>query len=69
MDDLFLLDRFVEFENQTYQVVDLLENDLLLVVLKNDFDQQKFPFTPVIIPDIQTIEAKKKIRTRNFTNE
>lgn len=47
----FKLDRECVYEEVEYVVVDVLQNDLLLVVSKENWNSKKFPLITSVIPD------------------
>jgi hypothetical protein len=53
------LNRQVNFQGIQYEVIEVLENDLLLVVPKEDLLNNKFPLTPVVIPDVDVKDRNK----------
>lgn len=51
MSNLLNMSRVCVHQGIEYRVLDVLDNDLLLCVTKEDFDQKKFPLTTVVLPD------------------
>ncbi|GAA4828146.1 hypothetical protein GCM10023310_01090 [Paenibacillus vulneris] len=49
--DLLSLDRSCSYKGIEYKVVAVLENDLLLCVLREDYEKGNYPINTVIIPD------------------
>lgn len=47
-----------------YKVIDVLDNDLLLVVLRSEFEKANFPLQTYVIPDYETIERLKNMRSK-----
>ncbi|MEI2341622.1 hypothetical protein [Priestia megaterium] len=45
------VDRTSEYQGIEYRVVEVLDNDLLLVVVKADLENGKFPLQTFIVPD------------------
>ncbi|AIW03361.1 hypothetical protein CPT_Mater204 [Bacillus phage Mater] len=44
------IDREIEFCDDMYRIVEFLNSNMLLVVKKEDFDNQNFPIQTYIIP-------------------
>lgn len=50
MDISMTLDRQCIYKGIVYQIVEILNSDMLLVVPKEEFDKKEFPLTTMIIP-------------------
>lgn len=48
---LFEVDRECTYKSVDYKVISALENDLLLVVSKEDLENENFPLQTYIIPE------------------
>lgn len=44
------LDRQVSYKGIVYQIVEILNSEMLLVVIKDDFDNEVFPLQTYVIP-------------------
>lgn len=49
-DMLLQLDRECEYNGVTYRIVEILRSGNLLVIPKDQYDNNEFPITPLIIP-------------------
>lgn len=58
---MYNTNRSTEYKGIVYKVVSVLENDLLLVVKKDDFEKKVFPMQTFLIPDVWVIEETKKL--------
>lgn len=59
--------RTISYENKEYKVIDQIKNDLLLVVPIEDYLEQKFPLSPVVVPDISVLQGRNdlhKLKTK-----
>ncbi|MDP4147435.1 MAG: hypothetical protein Q8936_23705 [Bacillota bacterium] len=51
MNDFYEIDRTCIFNDVEYRVIQLLDNNLMLTVVKEDLEKEVFPLQTFIIPD------------------
>lgn len=52
---MYELNKEVTYNGVDYTVIQLLENELLLVVVKSDYESRKYPISTYVVPDEQVI--------------
>jgi hypothetical protein len=57
-----VINRECVYNGIEYRIVSVLDSDLLLVVLKKNYDEGNYPLQTYIIPDEELIERRKNMR-------